>query len=484
MTRDHDFDRLADAWMAEGPMDLADNVLFGALDEIRGTRQRRSLTQAWRPFMSNSLFRTAAVIAVVVGGGLAAVGVARSLPAVGTIPTPGRSGMPVATAPAETGAAPSATPDPSLGAPLGYDGPGTIAFSRTGSDGVTTTWMVDPDGTNETPLRVKTGFAGDTELSGVGCCAVFSPDGRTIAVGFEDSGGRAASGTVRGTALLSLNGLQLEQLPVCGACAMLDGALNYEPVAWSPALNRLAVRAWRDSDPRKQAINIIEVQTPGGSSVGWAEGVTGGDADIALGFSPDGTRLLFLRPPANRVNAGTLFVLDIGSGRATQLSPDGELVFADGYFGNGATWSPDGSRVAYTSTDASGNAQAMRPWIVRANGGDRVSLGGAGQFVTSAQWSPDGSLIAFDGPAGDGSGHDLYVVAPDGTGLRNLTPDFAPGVCCARWSPDSRALLTAGTDESNERSVLYIVPVDGSTIRQVTTGKAFYTDYSWGPASR
>jgi hypothetical protein len=28
------------------------------------------------------------------------------------------------------------------------------------------------------------------------------------------------------------------------------------------------------------------------------------------------------------------------------------------------------------------------------------------------------------------------------------------------------------------------VPVDGSTIRQVTTTKAFYADYSWGPASR
>ena len=38
MTHSHDFDRLADAWMAEGPMDLADNVLFGALDEIHRTR--------------------------------------------------------------------------------------------------------------------------------------------------------------------------------------------------------------------------------------------------------------------------------------------------------------------------------------------------------------------------------------------------------------------------------------------------------------
>ena len=190
MTRDHDFDRLADAWMAEGPMDLADNVLFGALEEIHGTRQRRSLAMAWRPLMSNSPFRAATLIAVLVVGGLAAVGIARSLPGVGTTPTPVPSGLPVATAPAATdcAAADGAALAASF-APLGYDGAGTIAFSRSGADGKTSTWLVDPDGTNETPLQVTTGFAaGETVLSGAGCCAVFSPDGRTIAVGFEEAG--------------------------------------------------------------------------------------------------------------------------------------------------------------------------------------------------------------------------------------------------------------------------------------------------------
>ena len=80
--------------------------------------------------------------------------------------------------------------------------------------------------------------------------------------------------------------------------------------------------------------------------------------------------------------------------------------------------------------------------------------------------------------------HDLFVVDPDSETTRNLTADFDPGVCCARWSPDSQALLVAGTTGDESRSVLLAVPVDGSGIRQVTTTEGFYTDYSWGPASR
>ena len=160
MTRDHDFDRLADAWMAEGPMDLADNVLFGALDEIHGTRQRRSLTMAWRPFMSNPTVRAATVAAVLVVGGLTAVGIARSVPAVGTTPTPIASGLPVATAPAATATPAPASPSPSLAdglfAPLGYDGTGTIAFTRDDStlDGPVV-WLVDPSGAAEARLEPK-----------------------------------------------------------------------------------------------------------------------------------------------------------------------------------------------------------------------------------------------------------------------------------------------------------------------------------------
>ena len=68
---------------------------------------------------------------------------------------------------------------------------------------------------------------------------------------------------------------------------------------------------------------------------------------MALAFSPDGGRLLFIRPVNGGPDeAGALYVLDptVGHGTETLLTPPGVLVYADRYLGAGASWSPDGRR--------------------------------------------------------------------------------------------------------------------------------------------
>ena len=399
----------------------------------------------------------------------------------------------MATAPAATEAPSSATPSASALAstssdvPMGFDGTGTIAFTRldAGGDGLDRTWLVDPAGTNETPFTVAAGFSRATDLPGSSCCSVFAPDGRTLAIGFDDKRPSSGTGTLAGTALVALNGIVVEQLPICGACVFLDG-MNYVPVAWSAQGHHLALQAWNDADPSKTGIYLVDAGTPRGSSVGWTGPITSGPRDMALALSPDGGRLLFVRPvDGGPDDAGTLYVVDTmaGHGKETPLTAPGVLVYASRYFGPGASWSPDGTQVAYAATDTHGDNGAMRAWVVPAMGGEAVAISGQSPFITSAHWSPDGRLIAYDAP-GAGSGHDLFVVAPDGSGVRNLTADFEPGVCCARWSPDSTALLTAGTLGPNEQSLLYIVPVDGGETRRVTSVEGFYEDFSWGPASR
>jgi Tol biopolymer transport system component len=68
------------------------------------------------------------------------------------------------------------------------------------------------------------------------------------------------------------------------------------------------------------------------------------------------------------------------------------------------TWSPDGTRVAFDGI-----------WVANRDGTERrrVTLGSA------PAWSPDGRWIAFVMSRERGS--DLYVIHPDGTGLRRLT---------------------------------------------------------------
>jgi Tol biopolymer transport system component len=82
------------------------------------------------------------------------------------------------------------------------------------------------------------------------------------------------------------------------------------------------------------------------------------------------------------------------------------------------SFSPDGKRIAFVC-DLSGVPQI---WTVPSEGGypQLVTLGD--DPVTSFQWSiTDSNLLAFSLAPGGGMNTQIYVVRPDGTGLRRLT---------------------------------------------------------------
>ena len=72
MNANHDFDRIAQAWLAEGPEQLPDRVLDAVADEIHQTRQRHAMRLPWRNLRMNQMNRAlagiAAVAVVLVGG--------------------------------------------------------------------------------------------------------------------------------------------------------------------------------------------------------------------------------------------------------------------------------------------------------------------------------------------------------------------------------------------------------------------------------
>jgi hypothetical protein len=70
--------------------------------------------------------------------------------------------------------------------------------------------------------------------------------------------------------------------------------------------------------------------------------------------------------------------------------------------------------------------------------GEPVRLAGdEASAFSRPSWSPDGSLIALTRPGYEG----LWVIAPDGSGLRQVSGEPAAGFGFA-WSEDSGALLT------------------------------------------
>jgi hypothetical protein len=73
--------------------------------------------------------------------------------------------------------------------------------------------------------------------------------------------------------------------------------------------------------------------------------------------------------------------------------------------------------------------------------------------------------------------HSLFLVHPDGTGLKAITDPAAGGVCCAVWSPDSAWLLFPFKG-------LAIMSTDGKELGHISSTSGNYHGYVWGPSRR
>lgn len=169
--------------------------------------------------------------------------------------------------------------------------------------------------------------------------------------------------------------------------------------------------------------------------------------DVNFAFSPDGTRLAFVRAFADETSV--IAILDLATGAVDEL--ESTLGYA-----SPPGWSPDGSRLAFANhiVDADGsNFERIAP--------DNLFTGLSGAYTGTqapSQWSHDGSLIAFTSsreaiaPPDHGQRFmDIYAVRPDGTGLQRLTTDTVPplgnnvgdfGATFPTWTSHGRIVFT------------------------------------------
>ncbi|BAJ65162.1 TolB family protein [Anaerolinea thermophila] len=79
------------------------------------------------------------------------------------------------------------------------------------------------------------------------------------------------------------------------------------------------------------------------------------------------------------------------------------------------------------------------------------------------QWSPDGEEIAFTYNAGDGQGTSIYLIRPDGSGLRKLASRAAEPV----WSPDGSQIYFFSNLTGQVE--IWRIRRDGSGLQQVSS---------------
>ncbi len=112
----------------------------------------------------------------------------------------------------------------------------------------------------------------------------------------------------------------------------------------------------------------------------------------------------------------------------------------------GATWSPDGRRIAF-AWDRDGNFDIFTQAVP---GGEPTRIASTPAHDTEPAWSPDGQRLVFRSDGVDGG---LFTVSANGGPVRRITRAGEQ----PQWMPDSRDIVFSGT----EVRALYLVRADG-----------------------
>jgi eukaryotic-like serine/threonine-protein kinase len=129
------------------------------------------------------------------------------------------------------------------------------------------------------------------------------------------------------------------------------------------------------------------------------------------------------------------------------------------------TFSPDGRRVAFTSTQS---GEGTDVWVASRDGTDSQRLiRSPGLALSSPRWSPDGRRIAFDSKSSDGHWH-VWVSDADGGAPRQLTR-AAGDQGQPSWSKDGRWVYFSG-NQNGSRDVWRIGVADGA-VERLTSGE-------------
>jgi Tol biopolymer transport system component len=193
-------------------------------------------------------------------------------------------------------------------------------------------------------------------------------------------------------------------------------------------------------------------------------------------WSPDGTRIAF---SSDRDRKGEIYVMNADGTDQIRLTNNVEDKYGSEWSYDPA-WSPDGTKIVYTYgyTPVPGNHRSSI-YIMNSDGTNKTALTyNPNDWDEDPSWSPDGSKITFVSHKG---GQSIWVMNSDGSAMTRLTDktgyDSSPS-----WSPDGEKIAFAhSTNGWQNYQHICIMQADGSEIINLTGDNEYDSEPCWSP---
>lgn len=204
--------------------------------------------------------------------------------------------------------------------------------------------------------------------------------------------------------------------------------------------------------------------------------IAGPTYDFRSGYSPDGSRIGFLRRTDSTVGPVDIVVAK-ADGTGAQIINDAPLDAPPATW----SWAPDSKSIVLIT----GGADAKYEIFDATLRGPAVVVDTGGLVMEAPVFQPpDGGHVMFRGASGASVG--LYVMDADGSNLHAVIPALEnPGddFHGSAWSPDGQQIAYQDASESGATSQIFVMNADGSGAHAIgtTTGDFWDGWPSWSP---